>query len=147
MFNKSVLVLFIGMDIFYYNWKYSLNNYKIYFEVIFIVVVIITVIAACITEIYSKTGKYGKYDEDDRINFNKNAKGKINENNKKNINLICPLLIIIVQSKGTGLSAWGLIILIVCAILIGVGVYYVVIFYPLLCKKERKYDRIELTTV
>lgn len=50
-------------------------------------------------------------------------------------------------SKGAGISAWGLVFLILSLILLGVFAYYFIIFYPILCKKERKYDRIELATV
>lgn len=57
------------------------------------------------------------------------------------------LFVILAQGKGIGISAWGLVFLILSVILIGVSAYYFMIFYPILCKKERKYDRIELTTV
>lgn len=55
--------------------------------------------------------------------------------------------VISAQGKGIGISAWGLVFLILSIILIGVFAYYFMIFYPILCKRERKYDRIELTTV
>lgn len=51
------------------------------------------------------------------------------------------------MSRGVGISAWGLVFLILSLILIGVSAYYFMIFYPILCKKERKYDRIELSAV
>ncbi|CAH0389338.1 unnamed protein product [Bemisia tabaci] len=49
------------------------------------------------------------------------------------------------KSKGSGISAWALIGLILGAILSGVFVYYAMIFYPILCKKERKYDVMEVS--
>lgn len=41
---------------------------------------------------------------------------------------------------GFGLSAWGLITIIMLVIIIGMGGYYGVICYPLICKDERNYD-------
>lgn len=46
--------------------------------------------------------------------------------------------------KGLGISAWGLITLIVCLILVVTGMYYFSICYPILCKKSGKYDMIGL---
>jgi hypothetical protein len=37
------------------------------------------------------------------------------------------------------------IILTLCGI--GIGIYYFSLFYPVLCKKERKYDVMELSSV
>lgn len=52
------------------------------------------------------------------------------------------------QSRGTkGLSAWGIIAIIVGVILLGAGGYYAFVFYPYVCRKERSYDMIELTNV
>lgn len=42
--------------------------------------------------------------------------------------------------SGPGLSAWGLITIIMLIIGIGMGAYYGVICYPLICKEERNYD-------
>lgn len=40
----------------------------------------------------------------------------------------------------SGLSAWGIIIIIMFIIMIGMGGYYGFICYPLICKQERNYD-------
>lgn len=42
--------------------------------------------------------------------------------------------------SGTGISAWGIITIIVLVILLGMGGYYGIICYPLICKQERNYD-------
>lgn len=41
---------------------------------------------------------------------------------------------------GTGISAWGLITIIMLIIVIGMGGYYGILCYPLICKEERNYD-------
>lgn len=41
---------------------------------------------------------------------------------------------------GSGISAWGLITIIMLIIVIGMGGYYGIICYPLICKEERNYD-------
>lgn len=51
------------------------------------------------------------------------------------------------SSKGSGLSAWGIIGLIIAAIMLATSGYYAFVFYPYLCKKERNYDIIELSNV
>lgn len=43
-------------------------------------------------------------------------------------------------ADSVGISAWGLITLIMLVIGIGMGIYYGVICYPLICKEERNYD-------
>lgn len=40
----------------------------------------------------------------------------------------------------TGLSAWGIIALILLVILLGMGGYYGILCYPIVCKHERMYD-------
>lgn len=40
----------------------------------------------------------------------------------------------------TGLSAWGIIALILLVILLGMGGYYGILCYPIVCKQERMYD-------
>lgn len=42
--------------------------------------------------------------------------------------------------SGSGLSAWGIITIIMLIIMIGMGGYYGFICYPLICKQERNYD-------
>jgi hypothetical protein len=49
--------------------------------------------------------------------------------------------------RGLGISAWGIVALVVTMILSGMGFYYFSICYPILCKKQRKYDMIGLPTV
>ncbi|XP_075210884.1 uncharacterized protein LOC142318206 isoform X2 [Lycorma delicatula] len=51
------------------------------------------------------------------------------------------------SSRGLGISAWGIIAVILTAVIGGIAAYYVALFYPIVCKKERKYDIMELTTV
>lgn len=46
--------------------------------------------------------------------------------------------------RGLGISAWGIIAIIISAIMLVAGTYYFFIFYPLICKKERNYDVMEL---
>ncbi|KAJ6649886.1 hypothetical protein Bhyg_05127, partial [Pseudolycoriella hygida] len=41
---------------------------------------------------------------------------------------------------GSGLSAWGIIVLILLVILLGMGGYYGILCYPIVCKHERMYD-------
>lgn len=40
----------------------------------------------------------------------------------------------------SGLSAWGIIVLILLVILLGMGGYYGILCYPIVCKNERLYD-------
>lgn len=49
--------------------------------------------------------------------------------------------------RGLGISAWGIIMVIVTLILAGMGFYYFSMCYPILCRKQRKYDMIELDKV
>lgn len=42
--------------------------------------------------------------------------------------------------SGPGISAWGLIAIIIMVIILGMGGYYGIICYPLICKQERNYD-------
>jgi hypothetical protein len=49
--------------------------------------------------------------------------------------------------RGIGLSAWGIIAVLAGGVFLCTGAYYAVLFYPILCKKERKYDIMELSSV
>ncbi|CAG4986401.1 unnamed protein product [Parnassius apollo] len=49
--------------------------------------------------------------------------------------------------RGLGLSAWGIVTLVVSFILAVVGLYYFSICYPVICQKNRKYDMMGLTNV
>ncbi|XP_059609551.1 uncharacterized protein LOC132256954 [Phlebotomus argentipes] len=49
-------------------------------------------------------------------------------------------------AKKQEFSAWGIITLIMFAVLIGFGGYYGYICYPLICKKERHYDVMDVAS-
>lgn len=54
------------------------------------------------------------------------------------------------QSKSVtrgGIGGWGIIAITLTIIFSGIGIYYFVLFYPIVCKKERMYDVMEMTTV
>jgi hypothetical protein len=51
------------------------------------------------------------------------------------------------KAAGGGLGAWGYMAIILTLIGVGVGIYYFTLFYPIVCKKERKYDVMELSSV
>lgn len=48
------------------------------------------------------------------------------------------------KTAGPAMSAWGIIAIIMTLCLSLMGVYYFTLFYPILCKKERKYDCMDL---
>lgn len=48
------------------------------------------------------------------------------------------------KSAGPAMSAWGIIAIIMTLCMSLMGVYYFTLFYPILCKKERKYDSMDL---
>ncbi|XP_055296466.1 uncharacterized protein LOC129565517 isoform X2 [Sitodiplosis mosellana] len=91
---------------------------------------------------YNQAGasQYGNY------NYNTNVNSNSNIGNRRNsyVNQIDQ------PQTGTtnknfprtssGLSAWGLITIIMLIIVIGMGGYYGIICYPLICKEERNYD-------
>ncbi|KPJ00260.1 hypothetical protein RR46_02648 [Papilio xuthus] len=49
--------------------------------------------------------------------------------------------------RGLGISAWGIVTLVVSCILAIVGLYYISICYPVICQKNKKYDIMGLTSV
>ncbi|XP_028166101.1 uncharacterized protein LOC114356910 [Ostrinia furnacalis] len=49
--------------------------------------------------------------------------------------------------RGLGISAWGIVAVVISLILAGMGLYYFAMCYPILCKKERKYDMMGLPSV
>lgn len=49
--------------------------------------------------------------------------------------------------RGLGLSAWGIVTLIVSFILAIAGLYYFSICYPVICQKNKKYGMIHSTSV
>jgi hypothetical protein len=59
----------------------------------------------------------------------------------------CSILASNGKAAGGGLGAWGYMAIILTVIGVGAGIYYFSLFYPILCKKERKYDVMELSSV
>lgn len=59
----------------------------------------------------------------------------------------CSILASTGKAAGGGLGAWGYMAIILTLIGVGAGIYYFSLFYPILCKKERKYDVMELSSV
>lgn len=53
----------------------------------------------------------------------------------------------IVQKMSPGIGAWGYVAIILSVVLSGMGVYYFILFYPIVCKRERMYDVMEMTAV
>uniref|UniRef100_A0A1B6D905 Uncharacterized protein n=1 Tax=Clastoptera arizonana TaxID=38151 RepID=A0A1B6D905_9HEMI len=49
--------------------------------------------------------------------------------------------------RGIGISAWALVGVILTFIIGGTAVYYFILFYPIVCKKQRKYDIMEMSSV
>ncbi|GLH10052.1 hypothetical protein R5R35_004778 [Gryllus longicercus] len=88
-----------------------------------------------VTRVRPSRGYYGdSIYEQNRTEMGKKEKATVKPSTKYN-------------GKNHGLSAWGIVGIVLTVILCGVGVYYSFLFYPLLCKKERKYDVIELNAV
>ncbi|KAJ9582944.1 hypothetical protein L9F63_022705 [Diploptera punctata] len=46
-----------------------------------------------------------------------------------------------------GVGAWGYVAIILTVICTGMGIYYFTLFYPILCKKERNYDVMEMGSI
>lgn len=51
------------------------------------------------------------------------------------------------RPSSSGLSAWGLITIIMLIIIIGMGGYYGVLCYPLICREERNYDIMDAASI
>ncbi|KDR20899.1 uncharacterized protein LOC110828630 [Zootermopsis nevadensis] len=51
------------------------------------------------------------------------------------------------KSSGGGLGAWGYMVIILTITGIGTGIYYFSLFYPILCKRTRTYDVMEISSV
>lgn len=78
-------------------------------------------------------------------NNNNNNNAHLNNNNRRNayVNQIEQNALInknLPRTVSSGLSAWGLITIIMLIIVIGMGGYYGILCYPLICKEERNYD-------
>lgn len=69
-----------------------------------------------------------------------NNNNNYNYNNADQRNLNAANKIAVRSSESTGLSAWGLITIIMLVIGVGMAGYYGIICYPLICKEERNYD-------
>jgi len=59
----------------------------------------------------------------------------------------CSILASTGKDAGGGVGAWGYMAIILTVIGVGAGIYYFSLFYPILCKKEGKYDVMELSSV
>lgn len=51
------------------------------------------------------------------------------------------------SGRGSILSAWGIIGVILGVIIVSTIAYYTLVLYPYICRKERNYDMIELTNI
>lgn len=82
--------------------------------------------------VYGNGNGYGYINGGNRNGYmmdqNQMNSNKINEENVRPVR------------AGPGLSAWGIITIILLVILLGMGGYYGIICYPLICKQERNYD-------
>lgn len=72
--------------------------------------------------------------------INKNPTQARNDQYYNQMEYVQPVAQKAMARPGFGLSAWGLITIIMLIIIIGMGGYYGVICYPLICKEERNYD-------
>jgi len=59
----------------------------------------------------------------------------------------CSILASTGKAAGGGLGAWGYMAITLTLMGVGAGIYYFSLFYPILCKKERIYDVMELSSV
>lgn len=88
---------------------------------------------------YNQAGasQYGNYNNNPSINSNAALRSpylnQIGQPQTATMNKNIP-------RTGSGISAWGLITIIMLIIVIGMGGYYGIICYPLICKEERNYD-------
>lgn len=91
---------------------------------------------------YNQAGasQYGNYNYNNNPSINSNAAlrspylNQIGQPQTATMNKTIP------SRTGSGISAWGLITIIMLIIVIGMGGYYGIICYPLICKEERNYD-------
>lgn len=89
---------------------------------------------------YNQAGasQYGSY------NSNPNVNGNIGNRRNAYVNQVdqpqTTTANKMIPRTSTGISAWGLITIIMLIIVIGMGGYYGIICYPLICKEERNYD-------
>lgn len=84
--------------------------------------------------------QYGNYDYHSNLNVNGSPGNRrnsyVNQMDQPQTGATNKIL----PRTGTGISAWGLITIIMLIIIIGMGGYYGIICYPLICKEERNYD-------
>lgn len=88
--------------------------------------------------------EYGNYNYNYNINPNVNSNSRTGRNSYVNQidqpQSAAATKNIPPRATGAGISAWGLITIIMLIIVIGMGGYYGIICYPLICKEERNYD-------
>lgn len=82
---------------------------------------------------YDQNGNYAGPYNNNNYNYNNynNANQRTPIGANKNVSR---------SGDSSGLSAWGLITIIMLIIGIGMAGYYGIICYPLICKEERNYD-------
>lgn len=83
--------------------------------------------------------QYGNYNYNPNVNSN-NGNRRIAYANQIDQPQTGPMNAKNFPRTGSGLSAWGLITIIMLIIVIGMGGYYGILCYPLICKEERNYD-------
>lgn len=81
--------------------------------------------------VYGNGNGYGNFNGNNRNMFQMDQNQMNNKMIEENVRPVRP---------GPGLSAWGIITIILLVILLGMGGYYGIICYPLICKQERNYD-------
>lgn len=84
--------------------------------------------------------QYGNYNFNTNPNVNGNSRTGRNSYVNQNDLPQSAATKNIPRTTGAGISAWGLITIIMLIIVIGMGGYYGIICYPLICKEERNYD-------
>lgn len=92
---------------------------------------------------YNQAGasQYGNYNYNTKQNVNSNVGNRqnayVNQMDQPQTGATTNKLL---PRSGSGISAWGLITIIMLIIVIGMGGYYGILCYPLICKEERNYD-------
>lgn len=84
--------------------------------------------------------QYGNYNYNTNPNVNSNVGNRRNAYGNQIDHPQTETTNKILPRTTSGISAWGLITIIMLIIVIGMGGYYGIICYPLICKEERNYD-------
>lgn len=87
---------------------------------------------------YGNGNGYGYINSNGRNGMFMNDQNQMNNNNGNNNKFTDDNARL--TRTGAGISAWGIITIIILVILLGMGGYYGIICYPLICKQERNYD-------